>query len=163
MNDREEPAPFDIDAERLDQEWLEQSRLYHQAALRLADARRDHEQAKADRDVTCAELDRSVRSQPGKYGLEKVTEGAVANLILLQPEHKRATQKVIEAKHTADVFQADVDALDHRKRALENLVQLRLANYFSEPRVRGNPEETEKFRNRGAGDFGAKPKKRDAR
>lgn len=136
-----EPDLFALDPNRLDAEWVEQPRLYHVHAVKLADARETWERAKAGRDVVTAELDRFVRRDPAAFGLEKVTESGVEKAVILQIRHKDATEKVITAKHGMDVMQAMVDALDHRKRALEKLVDLRLAHYFSEPRAKGETAE----------------------
>ncbi len=132
------PNIFDLDKDRLDEEWVEQPKLYHQQAEKLADARAEWERAKAERDVVTAEIDQDVRSNPAKYGMEKITEGAVEKKIVLQSRFSKANEKVIQAKHAVDVIQAMIDALDHRKKALESLVQLHLANYFSSPKIRGD-------------------------
>lgn len=124
---------FRPDEHRLDQEWLEQPRLFGKHALQLADARREHEETKAERDVIVAEIDMDIRRDPVKYDLPKVTEGSVEKLILLQPRYQKAQRKVIEAKHRVDVLQAVCDALEHRKKALENLVHLHGQDYFSTP------------------------------
>lgn len=127
---------FDLDSNRLDGEWLNQPRLYHENALKLADARAELERAKSHRDVVAAELDREIRLDPAAFDIAgKVTEGAITNTILLQKRHRLAEEQVIQAKHTVDVLVAVVEALDHRKKALENLVQLEARDYFSAPRA----------------------------
>lgn len=131
----DEPQVFVVDQFHLDKDWVQQPEFYHQYATKLADARMEWELAKADRDVVFAELDKAIRLTPSEYGLEKLTETIVANTVLLQPEAKKANRKVIEKRHEADLLQAMVDALDHRKKALENLVMLQGRDYFSEPRV----------------------------
>lgn len=124
-----------VNMKALDVQWCEQPRLYFRYAAELADARRDMDDAKADLDLTDAELDLAIRSSPGDYGLEKVTEAAVKAAIPAQQSHKTAHEQMLKAKHDVDVLGAAVGALDHRKKALENLVQLRLADYYSEPRA----------------------------
>jgi len=126
---------FDLDKNKLDSEWLEQSALYYEHALKLADARADYDEAKAAREVVAAETDRKIRKSPEIYGLEKVTESGVANAILLQKEHKAAVQKEIDKRRAVGIVQAMVDALDHRKKALENLVVLDSRNYWSRPQT----------------------------
>ena len=138
---------FDIDENRLDEEWVSQPRHYYEQAVKLADARKKYEQMKAEKDVVEAELDFDVRSKPGDFDLEKITEPVVKNTILLQPRHKEATKALIESKHSMDIVQAIIDALDHRKKALENLVSLRLANYFSEPKApKGYEDKSNKLK-----------------
>ena len=136
---------FDLDKNRLDEEWTQQPRLYAQYATKLADARAEHERAKASRDVVEAELDRDIRLNPEKYDLTKVTEGSIQSTITLQKAHRKVVGDVIEASHTVDTLDAYVRALDHRKKALEKLVDLRLADYFSEPRKGPVAQERERF------------------
>lgn len=132
---------FEIDEHRLDSEWVRQPAVYYRYAVKLADARTAYEQAKAARDVTVAELDREIRTHPEVYGVAKITEGVVEKTVLLQPEYQKAIAEVIDAKHQMDMLQAAVDTLEHRKRALENLVSLHGQNYFSTPRAPHGTEE----------------------
>lgn len=125
---------FHLDPDRLDEEWVAQPSLYHEHALVLAEAREHYERAKAERDLVAAELDREVRSDPARFGLDKVTEAAVQTAVATQKRLAQATNAVITARFETDKAQAVVDALEHRKKALENLVQLRLSDYFAEPR-----------------------------
>lgn len=138
VDEHQDESLFDIDSNRLDQEWLSQPRRYFQEAKALADARAEWERAKATRDVVAAEIDRDIRSDPTAFGLEKITEAVVERTTLLQSRHKSAIESVIDAKHKTDIRQAVVDALDQKKSALENAVKLQLANYYSEPKA---PEE----------------------
>lgn len=139
MSTEREVSVFDLDASRLDTEWLEQPKIYHEYALALADAKADFERAKNIRDLIYAELDRDIRLDPSSFsvttGSRGITEGAIEKTVLLQPEHQKAVEAVILAKHKVDRLTADVDALDHRKRALESLVQLEARDYFSAPRA----------------------------
>lgn len=142
--DKSESAPeksFAVDKDSLDEEWVEQPDLFHKYAVKLADARLAIEEAKAELDVTQSELDRDLRADPEAYDIPKVTETALSNAILLQPEYKKALAKVNQARHHQDILQAAVTALDHRKKALENLVFLHGQSYFSSPRARGEDAE----------------------
>ena len=130
-----------VDENALDVEWTFQPRKYFRYAAKLADARRDADQAKTEVELTKAELELAIRSNPEKFDLTKVTEAAVASTVLSQAEYSTARQADLDARHTVDVLQAAVAALDHRKRALEGLVQLRLANYYSSPRAPEGAEE----------------------
>ena len=130
-----EPDFFQLNKHRLDEEWVEQPHLYHEHALALADARQDYERAKTDLEVTLAEADQSVRANPGAYGIDgRVTEGAIDRTVTTLPTVRKAQERTITTKHAMDVAQAAVSALDHRKAALENLVRLQLADYYSSPR-----------------------------
>ena len=124
---------FDLDKNRLDEEWENQPRLYHKYAELLADARADYDYAKAACDDQEAETSLRVRKNPEDYGLDKTTEDVVKKTTEIQKEYRKAKEAVIVAKHKVEKLDAIVRALDHRKRALENLVSLRLANYYAEP------------------------------
>ena len=72
----------------------------------------------------------------------KVTESSISNTILLQAQWQQANDKVLQIKCEVDGYQVAVDTLDQKKKALECIVQLRLADYFSEPRIpKGVPRE----------------------
>ena len=146
---------FDVNLNKLDQAWLEQAPLYYEHAMVLADARREHERAKAERDLVTAELDWAIRLTPSEYGVEKITEGAVEKTALLQRGYREAVAKLIDAKHLMDTADAMVRALEHRKATLESLVTFESRNYFAAPRARGEDgrrmEEVEKRAARSAG------------
>lgn len=124
-----------INMDKLDWEWRRQSRLYFTYAEKLANARKDHEVAKNTLQVTFAEWDRKIRRDPESHGLEKPTETSIKSVILVSKDHQKAEKELIEAKHRVDIIQAFVDALDHKKKALENMVHLHGQNYFSEPHI----------------------------
>lgn len=140
---------FEIDLNALDVAWVEQPKIYHKYASRLADAKRDAEQAKTAVDVVYSTLDAGIRENPARYGVAKITEPAIKAAVLQHRKYKAAVQASIDAKHAVDVLAAAVSTLEHKKRALENLVDLRLADYFSEPRQKRGGRE--KFAGRRAG------------
>jgi len=132
---------FEIDQYNLDKEWIRQPSLYHQYAVELADARRDWEEAKRARDVARAEADMAIRRNPESFGLVKITEKAIEATIPTVAAVRVAEDNVIECRHAVDILSAASDALEHRKRALEGLVSLFLADYFSSPRPPKGAEE----------------------
>lgn len=125
---------FEIDELELDKEWLLQPKIFYSYAERLAKARKEHEQLKAEKELVVAQLDRNIRSNPGNYGLEKVTEEAVKNAIIVRKKYQQVNAKIIEGKYNVEVLQGAVDSLEHRKKALENMVVLFVQNYTSSPR-----------------------------
>lgn len=130
-----EPDLFHLDKNRLDDEWIKQPRYYHEYSDKLADAKRDLEKAKAEHDLTVAELDKEIRTTPSEFGLEKVTETALRSTMILQTSYRDSERAIINARHKVDLIQSIVSSLDHRKYALQDLVKLRLADYFSEPKA----------------------------
>lgn len=125
---------FDIDENNLVEEWKNQPKYYIRYAMKLADARRDLEQSKADLELTKAELDSDIRECPDDYDLAKITEAAIAATIITTKKYKAKFAEHLEVKRKVDTLQAFVTALDHRKRALENLVDLHGQQYYSTPR-----------------------------
>jgi Mg-chelatase subunit ChlI len=130
------------DPDRLDREWIKQPGLYLKYAEKLADARKDFADAKAELEVVKAELSRDIRAMPETYGLKKVTESGIEGAVVLQKKHRLALETMNECKHRVDVLEAVVSALEHKKRALENLVTLHGQSYFATPRADGTGRES---------------------
>jgi hypothetical protein len=140
---------FDIDKNLLDDEWLNQPKLYYDWALQLEVARLELDNAKAEFDVAQSEIDLDIRTNPENYGelpeeavnKGKITEKMVAAVLIMQMGYKDAQQTVFEAKHRVGILQAAVAALDQRKKALEKLVDLHGQKYFATPRAPENSKE----------------------
>lgn len=140
---------FDLDQKRIDQEWRNQVKKVIEYGTQLADARRTHEKAKASLDLIEADLDTAIRftdsveqqKEPpkGKTKKKAMTEGAIKNAIIIHKKYQYAKEKLINAKYEVDRLQVVMDALEHRKKALESLVQLWSREYYAEPRA---PEGT---------------------
>ena len=121
------------DKDRLDEEWVEQPGLRRQYGVELADAKREVSRMKAELELTAAELDNEIRESPESFGLSKITEAAIKAAIPGNPRYKKVREKFIAAEHLVDVLMATVSAIEHRKRALEDLVKLWLGDYYSTP------------------------------
>jgi len=132
-----------INPDELDKEWMRQPLLFFRYACVLSDARQEYEVAKNNMEVVRAEIDQRVRTDPSAYGIKKLTEAAVSAVIPTLPEYKRVRKHLLDTKHKVDIYESVVGALEHRKKALEKLVELYLAGYFSEPKVRGELEGEE--------------------
>ncbi|HEC65474.1 MAG TPA: hypothetical protein ENI23_09275 [bacterium] len=130
-----EEIKFDlkIDEFNLDKEWLNQQNLYFEYASQLAEVRKQLDEAKSQFELVKADLDKAIRTDPQEYGLVKITETVVASTIVLQSEHMIASQAVIEAKYKVAILDAAVNALDNRRKSLENAVVLWVKNYSSKP------------------------------
>ena len=142
---------FEIDITRLDEEWINQPKLYFKYSQELTGAKEELERCKAQMEVaqdeikeTKARLDLRIRKNPEKYlgDDSKPTETAIANRILLHPKYAEAkeviyklTEELIVANKKVSTFYSAINTLDHRKSALERLVSLHGQNYFSTPRA----------------------------
>jgi len=135
-----------IDEMALDIEWLRQPELMRKYAQYAAEAKKAMDEAKERLDVGIAKLDSEIRVNPNAYGLSKVTESAIQNTILLQPEYQKLNKAYIEARYEYDIATAVVKAIDQRKTALENLVKLLGVSYFAGPQTpRDLHEETRRW------------------
>lgn len=124
-----------IDTDELDREWTNQPRLAHRYAALTADAIKEVEEAKANLELVRADLAQQYRSAEGKK-----TEKSIEEQIITDSTYQESLNELISAKHEKDQLQGVCNSVEHRKRALENLVSLFLADYFSSPRNRGSGE-----------------------
>jgi hypothetical protein len=153
--DKEQVDFLGIDEGELHREWLRQPGLYAKYAKKLAKAKLEADRAHSRMLVKYTESERLIRNDPGAYGLRKLTEPAVKAAVQVHPMYRKAVRAHNEAKYNVGIVDAYVTALEHRKRALENLVSLWLGDYFSTPRApreaRGHLEEATKRDVRGGG------------
>jgi len=133
---------FGIDKNILDEEWLNQPKLYFTWAVQLEDAKNAFEETKQEFDVTQAEVELEIRDKPTQFNLpEKTTEKMIATALMLTKEYQTGQSSVNKARHRVGIIQAAVTALDHRKRALEKLVDLHGQKYFATPRASEHSKE----------------------
>lgn len=99
------------------------------------DAKRDVDEIKNRLEVIEADLTKEVRANPGKFGIEKETEKAIAAVVLTHPRYQKGVEMLSEARHKADMAQAVVTALEYKKRSLTLLVELHGLGYFSSPKI----------------------------
>jgi len=133
MNNYEEDMR--IDDQMLDVEWLEQPEKMFKYCKLAAEARRDLDAAKEKVDIVKADLDKQIRSTPAVFGIEKITETAIQNVILTRTEYIKANNSFMQLKYEVDMASSAVRAMEQRKEALENLVRLHGQSYFAGPRV----------------------------
>lgn len=131
----EERGMFDVDLYELHLAWVKHAKEYHEAAVDLAECRAEWEYSKTRRDVLLAELKLKIRRDPEAFGVVKLTESTVEETLTALPQYTKIQDKVTAAKYKTDIASALVDGLEHKKKALENLVQLEGRDYFATPRV----------------------------
>ncbi len=145
---------FKPDLHNLDKEWVRLPDRIYAAAMALADRKADNDRAKAERDLTEAELDKELRSEFERLQL-KVTEKIVENAVVRHKRMRAAVEQAIEAKHDEDVAKAKLDSLYVLKSALENGVDLHGMAYFARMRTDEKNYENTKRMERDAA-FGKK-------
>jgi hypothetical protein len=127
-----------IDESQLDKEWLNQPGKMEDHCKALAGAKEILAHRKAKLSVIEAEVEFIIRANPKKFIKGSTTERTVKAATLLHPRYQKGQRRVIVSQKNVDMIQATVTALDHRKKALENLVTLHGQSYFSTPRVKNN-------------------------
>jgi len=124
-----------IDPMALDMECMGQPGLMVDYAGHLAFARKQVDLAKEDVDVTKAELDKKIRTDPDSFGVAKITEEVVKNTILLQDKYREVYHHYLDVKEQTDLLELAVRALAARKDMLQEMVKLWLGQYFAGPKV----------------------------
>lgn len=145
MKKKKQRPVVDIDEANLHEEWIRQPALFHRWARRLALNKTRVSTLKAALDMTKAECSLQLRKDPGRMGLPRATDAAVEAAVLLHPKYREAMRRLIKARERMDLCQAVVDACEHRKKSLENLVTLFGMDYFSRPTAKTSTAVREKI------------------
>lgn len=132
---------FTIDESALDKEWLRQPELAYKYGRRAAESRKDLTDAKNNLEAVEAELAAAIRKDSEAYGLKKITDASVRSVLIAQTRYKNCVKTLTDAQFAHDVAVAAVSAIDHKKKALENLVDLHGMDYFSAPRHKNASSE----------------------
>jgi hypothetical protein len=122
-----------IDKHALDDEWLKQPSLYIKYVELSAEANRIRDLKREAIDVIKAECSMIIRDNPEKFGLTKVTEAAIQNVLLQDDQVNKTLMNYHVCKKEAEILAGVVRAFEQRKKALENLVQLQISGYFASP------------------------------
>jgi hypothetical protein len=136
MEETEYKSDVEIDRDSLEGEWEKQAGLYMHYALKHADAIQERDSVQENIGTCEADLDQQIRQEVLEKG-EKTTEKAIANRIKVNKEMVALNEKLIKANHKINVIQSVVRSLEHKKKALENLVNLWVSGYNATPREKG--------------------------
>lgn len=134
----------EVDKHALDEEWEKQAALYEKYALLLAEAKEVLNKRKAKLDLITAEVGHNARKNPARFGLDKITDATIKDAVLRSKQHQKGMRLRIKAQHRVDVLEATVSALEHKKKALENLVYLHGQSYFAAPKFKGDKDAIRK-------------------
>lgn len=145
-----------IDIHNLHEEWRIQpglvgdyNKLLAQAENERDNIKRKIEVCKANVDESKAKLELGIRKDPKTYdptAPDKITEGWVSSNLILQlkkdPDYVKAIaelsqvqEDLIKANYKVGVYTAGVKAMESRKSALENEVNLWSREYFAVPHL----------------------------
>jgi len=128
-----------IDPDLLEEEWLAQPSLYFKYSDLKRQAAEDQRGAKDKLELWKAQTSLEIRSHPETFGIPKATNDAVNETILSlmgadDSEGGKFKQDYDEATYRLNVFSNVISSLEHKKKALEMLVQLHVSNWFSGPK-----------------------------
>lgn len=140
--DAQEKPLIGIDEHNLDKECIRLPGTFLKYAYATAEARKDLDEAKAALELVEADMAKQIRATPGQFNLEKVTEGAIREVILTTKGYQKAVARLHTAKHNLDNLQAVTSALEMKKRSLTLLVDLHGMGYYSAPRVSKQGKES---------------------
>lgn len=127
-------ADRQIDPEALDVECCHQVDLTMKWSELAVDARSLVERRKFELDTRQAEIELKIRTKPDRYGLpEKPTEGAIRAALQVDGDFQEASEKLLDAKKDSMWLDRAVDAMDMKKRMLEELIKLHGLQYFAGP------------------------------
>jgi hypothetical protein len=124
-----------VDRYHLDYELLRQPTLYQNWAEKLARADTERLFAKERLEQVKATLYTTIRTYPERYGITRVTDAAIQAQVILEHEYIQAVQEMLHAREEHAIINTYVEALQHKKSAIENCVRLFLAGYYTQPSV----------------------------
>jgi hypothetical protein len=125
-----------IDKHSLHNEWEHQPTLFYEYGKLQANAEIEKDMLKDLLEVEKATVEKEIRKNPELFGIKgKATESAIKSSIITDKRVVIANEKYLEGAKEAKLSLAVAKAFEHRKKALEKLVELHLAGYYSKPNI----------------------------
>ena len=125
-----------IDPNNLEWDWIEQGSRYLYYAEAYADAIDTKDRAKQSMELKSAVLDNNLRTNWDKLFPDlKLTETSVKSKILQNIQYKKALDIFNKAHHNVNLLSSAKSAFEHKKKALEKLVELRITGMYSSPKM----------------------------
>lgn len=135
----DEGSFLNIDEMQLEKVCAGQPRLARKWNRSLAKSQDRLAHAENNLKLISAQLGKDMRENPTEYDLPKTTVDAINDAITCHDKYQTAVKEVMGAQYAVNLHRANTNALEHRKRMIEKMVDLFLADYYAEPRV---PKET---------------------
>lgn len=138
---------YEIDKFALDVEFENQPRLYGEHADELAEAMREYEVAKGNKELIYSKLYLAISANPEAYDLPVgsrggVTQDTIKAAVICQAKYQKAVEKVVETEYRVNLLKGNCRTLDHKKTSLEHLDSLNARDYFARPKE--TPETRER-------------------
>jgi len=122
-----------IDPEQLDVVAATQAETFFKWAERYIEAESATGRAKSRLEAIEARISLECRKSPGEYGLEKVTDAGIKQVVLRQEKYKTALEAYHETLKTSRWLEEARWAMEQRKRMIEVLVTLHGQKYYAGP------------------------------
>jgi hypothetical protein len=121
-----------LDLSNLDEDAVKHSVLFAEWAKKWADAVFERDRIKEKLTVFKAELDQRIRMSPEEFSPSgtKLTETMISQIIILDIDHQKLSQELIEAQYNVNILASAKEAFEHRDRKFSVLVELFKSNYF---------------------------------
>lgn len=123
-----------IDEGCLDTEWARHSSCYMDVIEAQVAASEQLDKLRDKLSGTEAIIACDVRRNPEMYGAQKITDQVVKEIVASSDKIIVLQSEILQARRQLALLNGVVTAMEHRKKALENLVELYVCNYQSEPR-----------------------------
>lgn len=133
-------ADLKINKYNIDNELLEQPQKYYQWAQLASEAEIERDNAKDDYDLSVALIENKIRNNPQDYfkskkstkGKSDITEGAIKNIIAIDPEVRKKYKKYCNARDNYKLICKAEKAFEQRRKMLESYIYYIINNLNSE-------------------------------
>jgi len=126
---------LEIDLERLEENLTDQPQLVMKYGELWAEKTAERDRAKENLSVVEAELDGYARANWIDISDTKMTEKSILGYVLNEDKRKSAMEELINITEETNILSVAKVAFEHRKKALEGLVSLFIANYYADPKI----------------------------
>ena len=123
-----------IDKHALDDMLVNQADTFYEISEHLTSAMANRDSVKDELGQVFAETDAKVRRRAEKNG-EKVTEGRVSQLVVLEKKYIKKNKEFLRAKQDLEQWQLLKEAFLQRATMIKSLVQLYSTNYFTQESI----------------------------
>lgn len=147
MKSEEKDDLLAIDIHNLENDASSQPRLIRIWIDKLAHAEKKAKLAKRELRLVKAELSKSVRSSPSKYGIVKLTDTSVEDAVVCMSTYKAKEEEYIDVELSRDIIKSMVQSLHERGEQISNEVKLHGQGYFSKVSV--DPDTMQKIQEQG--------------
>ena len=124
-----------LDPTQLDLAACVQGEMFFHWAEQAVAARRQVDRAKLNLELVESQRAMEIRNEPQNYGLQKVTEAGIKEMVKVQTDYREAADHLLDARHESGLLDAAVTAMEQRKRMIEVLITLHGQQYFAGPSV----------------------------